>query len=78
MKSGLKLLVGGVVSGLLGSVAYINAGAGDDTPALTATNASLCKFSGDSPSGVSVDCSRQAYGVQALSIAQIFADGRRR
>ena len=76
MKSGLKLLVGSIVSGLLGSAAYINAGTGDAPVAHIAIEASQCKFSGASPSGVSVDCYRQVtktYGMPAVSMAQIFA-----
>lgn len=76
MKSGLKLLVVSVVSGLVSSVGYMTAGVSDDTVALAGTKASPCEFSGGSPSGVSVDCYRQvaiAYGVSTVSMAQIFA-----
>jgi len=77
MKNGLRLLVGGVVSGLLGSVAYINAGANDGPAAQTAPKASLCEFRGAPLSGVYVDCNHQTHGLPAVSMAQIFAGGHR-
>jgi len=77
MKSVLKLLVGGLVSGLLGSVAYISAGTDDGTAIQSDPKASLCEFRGVALSGVYVDCSRQAHGLPAVSMAQIFAGARR-
>jgi len=76
VKRGLKLLVISAASGLLGSVAYLKAGASDDLAVLGEPKVAACplraSFQGEAAEECYAEVAR-AYAASAMSMAQIFA-----
>ena len=81
MKSGLKLLMISVASGLLGSAAYLTAGATGDSVAVAYPTTDVCEVRSGLQGAVVERCLRDAasaYAASPISMGQIFAMGPRR